>query len=200
MKSLIKEIEIRVARAGTHPIWGYNHCRRVYAQARGLARSEQLPHDPELLYIAALMHDIGLYKAYSHRKEPGHARRSAAVAEQLLRDGNLPARDIQVALDAIENHPPGAFTGSSVEAALLKDAVALDYLGTIGISRVLAMVGTEEDVPDLAAALKHSEDLHRSLPEFLLLESSKLVAQDRVKERDDFLQNLRTATANLKVL
>ena len=200
MKSLVKEIEGRVARAGTDPIWGYNHCRRVYAQARGLARSEQLSHDPKLLYIAALMHDIGLYKAYSHRKEPDHARRSAAVAEQLLRDGNLPAQDIQVVLDAIENHPPGAFTGFSVEAALLKDAVALDYLGAIGISRVLAMVGTEEDVPDLAAAVRHAEDLHRSIPGFLLLEGSKLLAQDRMGERDDFLENLRAATANLKLL
>ena len=200
MKSLAKEIEGRVARAGTDPIWGYNHCRRVYAQARGLARSEQLSHDPELLYIATLMHDIGLYKAYSHRKEPDHARRSAAVVEQLLRDGNLPAQDIQVVLDAIGNYPPGPFTGSSVEAALLKDAVALDYLGAIGVSRVLAMVGTEEDVPDLAAALKHSEDLHRSMPGLLLLESSKLVAQNRVSEREDFLKNLRAATANLKLL
>lgn len=200
MKTLVKEIEGRVARAGTDPIWGYNHCRRVYALARELARLERLCCDSELLYIAALLHDVGLYKAYSHRKELDHARRSTAVAEQLLRDGNFPARDTQVVLDAIKNHPPGAFRGVSVEAALLKDAVVLDYLGAVGVSRVLAMVGREEDVPDLGAAIRHAESLHESMPGYLILESSKHLARDRVREKDHFLEDLRGATMNLKLL
>lgn len=197
---MVEEIEARVARVGTDLIWGFNHCRRVYAQARELARLERLSHDPELLYIAAMLHDIGLYKAYSMRKGSDHAQRSAAVAEQLLHDGNFPDRDIQIVLDAIENHPPGAFAGFSVEAALLKDAVALDYLGAIGVSRVLAMVGVEDDVPDLAAAIQHSEDLHRSIPEFLILEGSRYIARDRTREKDHFMDGLRGATANLKLL
>ena len=200
MRSLVKEIEARVARAGIDPIWGYDHCRWVYALARELARMERLSHDPELLYVAALVHDVGLYKAYSHRKEPDHARRSAAVAEQLLRDGNVPANSIRIVLDAIKTHPPGAPEGVTAEAALLKDAVALDYLGSVGISRVLAMVGTEEDVPDLGAAVRHSESLHRSMPEFLIFESSKHVARDRTREKDHFLNNLREATMDLELL
>lgn len=199
MKSLVKEIEARVARAGTDPIWGYDHCRRVYMQARELARLDRLSYDPELLYIAALMHDVGLYKAYSHRRESDHARRSAAVAEQLLRDGNLPAQSIQVVLDAIVSHPPGAPGGVTTEAALLKDAVALDYLGSIGISRVLAMVGNE-DVPNLETAVGQAESLHESLPGLLVLESSKYIARDRAREKENFLDSLRDSTANLKLL
>lgn len=199
MKTLVKEIEARVARAGTDPIWGYNHCRRVYVLARELARLERLSHDSELLYIAALLHDVGLYKAYSHRKEAEHARRSSAVAEQLLSDGNVSAQDIQVVLDAIENHPPGPARGTTAEAALLKDAVVLDYLGYVGISRVLAMVGTEEDVPDLGAAIRHAESLHQSLPSYLLLESSRYIARDREMEKDHFMENLHNATAGLKL-
>ena len=199
MQGLVKEIEGRVARAGTDPIWGYNHCRRVYVQARELARLDRLSYDPELLYIAALMHDVGLYKAYSHRREPDHARRSAAVTEQLLRDGNLPAQGIRVVLDAIKNHPPGAPRGVTAEAALLKDAVALDYLGNIGISRVLAMVGNE-DVPDLETAIRQTESLHESLPGLLVLESSKHIARGRTREKDNFLDDLRDATMDLKLL
>ncbi|HZY65088.1 MAG TPA: HD domain-containing protein [Rubrobacteraceae bacterium] len=200
MKTMVEEIEARVSRVGTDPIWGYNHCRRVYALASELARLERLSHNPDLLYIAALLHDIGLYKAYSLRKGSDHARRSSAVAEQLLRDGNFPVRDTRIILDAIENHPPGAFTGVSVEAALLKDAVALDYLGSIGVSRVLAMVGLEDDVPDLASAVRNIRSLHRSIPGFLLLESSKSLARDRMKETERFMEDLSDATANLKVL
>ncbi|MGB3633210.1 MAG: HD domain-containing protein [Rubrobacteraceae bacterium] len=200
MKSLVKEIEARVARAGTDPIWGYNHCRRVYAMATELAHEENFSYSPELLYIACLLHDIGLYKAYSHRKEPDHARRSAAVAGQLLRDGNLPARNIRIILDAIEHHPPGSPIGASVEAALLKDAVALDYLGAIGVSRVLAMVGKEEDVPDIPAAIRHSESLHESIPGLLILESSVRAARGRTEEKDRFLEDLYGATSDLKLL
>ncbi len=197
---MVEEIEARVARVGTVPIWGYEHCLRVYALARELGRMENLSFDAELLYIAALLHDVGLYKAYSHRKELDHARRSAAVAEQILRDADFPARDTRVVLDAIEHHPPGAPAGFSVEAALLKDAVALDYLGAIGVSRTLAMVGLEDDVPDISSAVRNVRDLHRSIPGFLLLDSSKDVARDRAVETQRFIDDLARATANLKFL
>ncbi len=200
MKTLVAEIEARVARAGTDPIWGYTHCRRVYALADELARLEGLSHDPESLYIAALLHDIGLYKAYTLRKASDHARRSAAVAEEILVAAGYTARGTRTVLDAILHHPPGARPGLSVEAALLKDAVALDYLGAVGISRVLAMVGSEEDVPDLGAAVRHAESLHESLPQRLLLKSSQKLARDRLREADRFLGSLRYATADLKLL
>ena len=200
MRSLVEEIEIRVARVGTNPIWGYDHCLRVYALARELGRTENLSFDAELLYVAALLHDVGLYKAYSRRKESDHARRSAAVAEQLLRDANFPARDTQIVLDAIVHHPPGSPAGSTVEAVLLKDAVALDYLGAVGVSRALAMVGIEDDVPDLPSAISNIQGLHRSIPGLLLLESSKGIARERIGEMERFVEDLAAATANLKLL
>src|SRR3712207_8218308 len=76
-----------------------------------------------------------------------------------------------------------------MEAALLKDAVALDYLGVIGLSRLLAMVGTEEDIPDIPAALWHAEGLRRKIPNLLVFESSKAIARRRIIEMDDFLRN-----------
>lgn len=200
MRSLIEEIEARVERVGTDPIWGYEHCLRVYALARDLGQAENLAFDVELLYIAALLHDIGMYKAYARRKEQDHARRSSAVAEQLLRDANFPARDTETVLDAIKHHPPGAPVGVTAEAALLKDAVALDYLGAIGVSRTFAMVGSGDDIPDLASAVRNIRDLHRSMPGYLLLESAKSVARERILEMEHFLTELGDATASLKLL
>jgi uncharacterized protein len=200
VRAIVDEIEALVSRAGTHPIWGYAHCLRVLRTAEGLARMERLHYDPEILRLAALLHDIGLYKAYALREGADHAKRSVAVSLRLLRDGDFPPRATRHVLDAIEHHPPGTPPGHSAEAHLLKDAVALDYLGHIGLSRILAMVGTEEDVPDLKAAIRHAESLRRTLPDLLVLDASREVAYDRVREMEDFFSGLRDATANLKLL
>lgn len=200
MRPLVEEVEALVARVGTHPVWGYAHCLRVHALAGELARSERIHHDREILRIAALLHDVGLYKAYAFREAPDHARRSADVAERILKDGDFPPQATKVVIEAILAHPPGAASGTSMESALLKDAVALDYLGAIGLSRILAMVGAEDDVPDIPAALWQAENLRRKIPGLLIFESSKGLARERILEMDDFLQDLRGATNNLKLL
>ena len=200
MKPLVDEVEELVARVGTHPIWGYTHCLRVRALAEELATAERATYDAEILRISALLHDVGLYKAYAFREAPDHARRSADVAERILRDGDFPPQATRAVLDAIVHHPPGTPAGGSTEAALLKDAVALDYLGAIGLSRILAMVGTEDEIPDIPAALWHAESLRRRLPGLLIFESSRSIARERIVEMDEFLRNLRDATDNLKLL
>ncbi len=200
MKPLVEEVEELVARVGTHPIWGYAHCLRVRALAEELGKAERVTYDAEILRIAALLHDVGLYKAYAFREAPDHARRSADVAERLLKDGDFPPQATRAVLDAIAHHPPGDPSAGSTEAALLKDAVALDYLGAIGLSRILAMVGTEEDIPDIPAALWHAESLRRKIPDLLVFESSKAIAQRRIGEMDDFLRDLRNATDGLKLI
>jgi uncharacterized protein len=200
MRPLTDEVEALVARVGIHPVWGYAHCRRVHALAEELARSERIPHDAEILRIAALLHDVGLYKAYAFREAPDHARRSAEVAERVLKDEDFPPQATRAVVEAILSHPPGAPSGSSAESALLKDAVALDYLGAIGLSRILAMVGTEHDVPDIPAALWQAESLRRQVPGLLIFEASRGVARERIIEMDVFLQYLRNATNNLRLL
>jgi uncharacterized protein len=197
---LVEEIDALVARVGAHPIWGYAHCLRVHALAEDLAKAERLSYDPEILRVAALLHDGGLYKAYAFRDAPDHARRSADVAERILKDGDFPPQATRAVLDAIVHHPPGTPSGTSVEAALLKDAVALDYLGAIGLSRVLAMVGLEGDIPDIPAAIWHAENLRRQIPGLLVFERGKLLARERILEMDDFMRGLRDATSKLKLL
>lgn len=197
---LMEEIEAIVARAGTHPVWGYKHCLRVHALAETVAASERLAYDEEILRSAALLHDIGLYKAYAFREAPDHARRSATVAERILRDADFPPQATRAVVDAIIHHPPGASGGGSVEAALLKDAVALDYLGAIGLSRILAMVGLEDDVPDIPAALWQAESLRQKIPDLLFFETSRFLARERILEMDDFFESLKGATSNLKLL
>lgn len=200
MKANVEEIERLVSRAGEHPVWGYAHCLRVFQLAGELARSEELDHDAEALRLGALLHDIGLYRAYRLREGMDHVRRSVAVAKRLLRDGDFPPETIRLVIDAIEHHPPGVHPGRSNEATLIKDAVALDYLGCIGIARVLAMVGLEDDVPDMPAAIQHAKSLQLQIPAILQLDSSRTLANNRTLEMDAFFTNLDNATENLKFL
>ena len=179
MRAIVEEIEALVARAGTHPIWGYAHCLRVHSLAEELARTERLDYDAEILRLATLLHDIGLYRAYALREGADHARRSVMVTTRLLRDWDFPPRATNVVLDVIKHHPPGAPSGRYTETALLKDAVALDYLGAVGLSRVFAMVGLEKDVPDLGAAARHALSLRRNMPDLLYFDASRHLAHER---------------------
>ena len=200
MTAILDEIEKLVFRLGDHPVWGYAHCLRVSVLAETLAHEEGLRYDVEALRLASLLHDIGLYKAYARRDGADHVRRSVAVAKGMLRDGDYPPDASRVVLDAIEHHPPGAPPGNHAESDLLKDAVALDYLGSIGLSRVFAMVGTEDDVPDLKAAFRHARSLRRSIPDLLRLGASRDLARERVLEMDAFFANLERDTRDLKLL
>jgi uncharacterized protein len=200
MRPLTDEVEALVARVGIHPVWGYAHCRRVHALAEELARSERIPHDAEILRIAALLHDVGLYKAYALREPPDHAKRSAVVARRILQDWDFPPQASQAVIEAIERHPPGVPGSAASETILLKDAIGLDYLGAIGVARMLAMVGTEDDVPDIRTAIWNAESLRQKIPDLLVLHSSKDLARRRIREMEDFFEDLRDATAGLKLL
>jgi uncharacterized protein len=165
MKTVVEEIEAHIARVGTHPVYGYAHCLRVFALAEELAASEGVSYDVEILRAAALLHDVGLYKAYALREPPDHAKRSAVVASRILQDWDFPPQASQAVIEAIEHHPPGVPASKASETVLLKDAVGLDYLGAIGISRMLAMVGTQDDVPDIPTAIWNAETLRQKIPD-----------------------------------
>jgi len=200
MKPVLEEIEALVVRVGTHPVYGYAHCLRVYALAEDLAVSENVSYDTEILRAAALLHDVGLYKAYARREPADHAKRSALVARRILQDWDFPPQASQAVIEAIELHPPGVPGSAASETILLKDAIGLDYLGAIGVSRMLAMVGTEDDVPDIPTAIWNAESLRQKIPNLLVLQSSKDLATRRIREMEDFFEDLRDATAKLKLL
>ena len=47
-----------------------NHCIRSYCWAAGYARLNGIAYDEELLYVAALLHDLGLVRAFDNHTEP----------------------------------------------------------------------------------------------------------------------------------
>ena len=62
------------------------------------------------------------------------------------------------------------------------------------------MVGLEEDVPNLAAAIRHALSLRHTLPDLLYFDAARRLAHERVLEMDAFFRSLENATANMKLL
>ena len=47
-----------------------NHCERVYLWSASRGRLEQIGYDAELLYVASLLHDLGLVPAFDNHLAP----------------------------------------------------------------------------------------------------------------------------------
>ena len=105
-----------------------NHSVRCYAWAVELARHDGLQFDPEILYVASMLHDIGLVPPYDvggcYEVDGGNA------AERLARETGVPEDRARAIYDVIALHndevlPPDAAT----EVVLLWDSAGTDVTG-----------------------------------------------------------------------
>jgi HD domain len=107
-----------------------NHSIRVYLFAAEQGRQQKLHFDPELLYVAAAFHDLGLTKKFSSPNDRFEVD-GANAARQFLATHNVPKEQVQTAWEAIALHTtPGVPQYMQPEVALLNSGVLLDVLGT----------------------------------------------------------------------
>jgi HD superfamily phosphodiesterase len=107
----------------------YDHSRRVYFFGSLQARNRDLSFDPELLYIAAMFHDLGLNEPFH-----GSGRRfevdSADEARRFLQAHQVPEDSIRRVWTAIALHTtPGIPEFMEPEVALVTAGVEYDVLG-----------------------------------------------------------------------
>jgi hypothetical protein len=105
-----------------------NHSVRSYAWAVELARHDRLQFDPEILYVSAILHDIGLVPAYD--LGGCYEVDGAIAAERLVGEAGEPearARAIYdvIALHHVETLPPDPAS----EVVLLWDSTGTDVTG-----------------------------------------------------------------------
>jgi hypothetical protein len=114
--------------------WLANHCLRTHLWAFLLGRSERRAFDEEALFVAAILHDLGLTAggaALAGRGAECFAVEGAFAAEAFLeRAGALDGGRRRAVADAIAMHmnvrvPPG----KGVEAYLLHEGAAFDVVG-----------------------------------------------------------------------
>lgn len=107
----------------------FNHSMRVYLFAAEQGRQQKLRFDPELLYVAAAFHDLGLIRKFSSQDERFEVD-GANAARQFLTAHHVPEEQVQTAWEAIALHTtPGVTQYMRPEVALLYSGVALDVIG-----------------------------------------------------------------------
>lgn len=107
----------------------FDHSLRVYLFGALQGRRQGLKFDPELLYIGALFHDMGLTEAYRSPSERFEVD-GANLAREFLQRHGVSESSIEVVWDAIALHTtPGIPRWKKPEVALVTAGVELDVLG-----------------------------------------------------------------------
>jgi hypothetical protein len=107
----------------------YNHSNRAFFFAAQQGRQRKMTFDPELLYVSAAFHDLGLLSEYSSKTERFEVDGANAVRQFLIAH-DIPEEKAQTAWEAIALHTtPGVTQYMRPEVSLLFTGVGLDVIG-----------------------------------------------------------------------
>lgn len=117
-----------LVRESTTPLI-YHHSRRVFFWGSLQGRNRDLSFDPELLYVGAMFHDLGLNEEFR-----GSGRRfevdSADAARRFMQSHGVPEDSVRRVWTAIALHTtPGLPEFMEPEVALVTAGVEYDVLG-----------------------------------------------------------------------
>lgn len=107
----------------------YDHSRRVFLFGSLQGRRQGLAYDPELLYVGAMFHDLGLTERYRASQQRFELDGADAARDFLLRHG-LTRDSARIVWTAIALHTtPGIPARMEPEVALVTAGVEFDVLG-----------------------------------------------------------------------
>ncbi|HLX02961.1 MAG TPA: HD domain-containing protein [Trinickia sp.] len=131
----IKIPDSQLARAATElvrdtePDLLYNHSRRVFLFGALAGERKHLDYDPELLYMGAMFHDMGLVDAYSSKTNRFEVDGANAARDFLVQYG-VNEYDIEQVWTSIALHTtPGVPEHMKPVVALVTAGVEMDVLG-----------------------------------------------------------------------
>jgi HD superfamily phosphodiesterase len=181
-----------------NPAWGYSHCLRDYALARELAAADLVVLDDDVLYAAAYLHDMAAFPPWEDVKVD-HSDVGARVVDTVLKGSGFPMEKIDAVRGAIRTHmyyrdPVGP------EALYLHDADALDWLGAIGVARIIALVDPHGANPDAPKAVAMLTDNLNKVPSRVLSPAGRARVPERKAELEKFLADLKRETDDLRTL
>jgi hypothetical protein len=107
----------------------FHHSTRVYLFGALTGERKGLKFDPELLYVGAMFHDIGLTEGFRHSQLRFEVD-GANAARDFLRSYGIPEAAVEIVWDAIALHTtPGIPEHKKPEVALVTSGVEMDVLG-----------------------------------------------------------------------
>lgn len=107
----------------------FHHSVRVYLWGAMKGEANSLRFDPELLYAAAMFHDIGLTEVYRQSQLRFEVDGANAVREFLLCRG-ISVQDVSTVWSAVALHTtPGIPEHMQAEIALTQAGAAMDLIG-----------------------------------------------------------------------
>lgn len=181
-----------------HFAWGYEHGIRDYQLAMQIAQAEGVSADEEVLFAAGLLHDMGGFVPYE-KEGVDHALRSTQVVESILGPAGFPMEKLEAVKQAILTHSYyEKAKPQTPEAVLLHDADTLDFMGAIGVARLLAVAGKEKGLDDpktsVALLTKFAKDLRGKIYGGIF---SQKLAEERTQEMKVFLKAVEVETFEL---
>ncbi|MET0660607.1 MAG: HD domain-containing protein [Steroidobacteraceae bacterium] len=181
-----------------HPGWGASHSVRDYELARELAAADGVSLDDDVLYAAAYLHDVAAIPPF-RKPDVDHQDEAARIVDSLLEGTGFPMAKIEAVRSAIRTHMFDR-EPATPEAIYLHDADALDWLGAIGVARIFALVDPNGGAPDGPTVVKRLESNLERVPPRIVSRAGKARSQERVKELQEFLRDLREESADYRTL
>lgn len=187
---------VEFAKGLVHPAWGLSHCERTYRCAMALAGEEGMHVREPVVFGVAYLHDAGAFEPYCREAE-SQPDCSAKAAGRVLESVGFPDEFAFIVLDCIRAHdfvrPPLPLS----ESRCFHDADILDFMGAVGITRLLSIVGVEDWMPDVRAAVAQIREFADTLPDKLVTNAARRVAEERQREMRAYLEELDAETAQL---
>lgn len=178
-----------------HTAWGVEHYERNYSLARQLAQADSLTIDDDVLFAAAFLHDMGVFEPYVVA-DAEHSQTAVENIESVLAASNFPVEKISAVKTAILAHMFYAEVPDDATAMVLHDADTLDFLGIIGISRILSLSTRHPWASDLDTAFATLENFSEQLPAALKTKAAINIGRIRVAEMKNFLDVLKDQSAD----
>jgi len=181
-----------------HPAWGLSHCKRVYELCTELANDDPIV-DMDSIFASAYLHDIGAFEPYK-KPELDHADVSFIEVVRVLIGVGFPSEKIPAVQDIIKGHMFYSEPNSNIESIIFHDADTLEFMGIIGVTRLLSIVGLDDWTPDLKTAIDLIEKYSEDLINRLYTEKARALGQIRKEEMELYLELLSKETYEMKLL
>ncbi len=180
-----------------HPGWGWQHSERDYLLAVQLAKDDGLKIDTDALFAAAFLHDMAAFKSCADKKME-HGECAALQSPAILKSLGFPMQKIAIVQQAERGHMFYSDPGKDPTAIVLHDADSLDFLGDIGVARMISLTGAK--APSFAPAVKTLRSFLEKIPPRLITKSAQRIGKQRAAELKAFLDTLQAETYDGKAM